>query len=547
MGADENSEYIQELQKKWFEYRNAIIDAMTDAYDKILSEQKNMITLTENWQNNAIDDGSLILVEGYANDMIAKYKEMQKTLHEQAEFYRSQGYSDTSDEVSELSDLWWDYEDEIKQVKQAVIDNLMDMVEQTSDALGELQNVFDTFFDAADEYAENGGFISIDTYREIIELGPQYMQYLEDENGLLNINEESLNRVIAAKAEQLALDSAMTYIERLRLALQKDSIEDLNQLLGLTMEATDATWGMVYANLALLDLNADQYQAALHNINALRAVADSAANGIGKVSGELSDMRSGMEDFLQYVMDMLEQQVEDQIDALEDLKDSYADLIQLKKDSLQASRDETDYQDDVADKVKEIAKLQQQINALSLDDSRDAQAQKIALEEQMAELQKELADAQADYAYDTQVDSLNKMQEAYEDQKDAEIEKLENSISSQQKLYDKAIAYIESHWDTLYDELISWNYEYGSSLSTEIESAWESALEAAKRYGSFVEAMDATSNISSSGSSSGSSNSTIGSVNNDSSYSDEDMIGAIVRQMYRNTQQWHNASASEQK
>lgn len=307
MGASENSEYIQDLQKKWFEYRNAIIDAMTDAYDKILSEQKNSIMLTENMQNVAIDNESLILVERYANDMIARYKEMQETLHDQAEFYRSQGYSDVSDEVSELSDLWWDYEDEIKQVKQAVIDNLLDMVQQTSDALDELQNMYDTFHNAADEYAENGGFISIDTYREIIELGPQYMQYLEDENGLLNINEESLNRVIAAKAEQLALDSAMTYIERLRLALQKDSIEDLNQLLGLTMEATDATWGMVYANLALLDLNADQYQAALHNINALRAVADSAANGIGKVSGELSDMRSGMDDFLQYVMDMLEQ------------------------------------------------------------------------------------------------------------------------------------------------------------------------------------------------------------------------------------------------
>lgn len=99
----------------------------------------------------------------------------------------------------------------------------------------------------------------------------------------------------------------MSYIERLRLAMQKDSLEDLSRLLGLTLESTDATWGMVYANLALLNLGSEQYQAALHNINALRAVADSAANGIGKVSNELNDMRSGMEDFLQYVMDMLEQ------------------------------------------------------------------------------------------------------------------------------------------------------------------------------------------------------------------------------------------------
>lgn len=53
----------------------------------------------------------------------------------------------------------------------------------------------------------------------------------------------------------------------------------------------------------------------------------------------------------------------------------------------------------------------------------------------MADLQKELSDYQADYAYDKQVDSLDKMQEAYEDQKDKEIEKLEESISSTEKIY----------------------------------------------------------------------------------------------------------------
>lgn len=309
------------------------------------------------------------------------------------------------------------------------------MVQETSDALGDLQGVYDTLRDAANEYAENNGFISIDSYREIMELGPEYMQYLKDENGLLSINEERLNAVISAKAEQLALDNAMTYIERLRLAMQQGSIEDLNRLLGLTIESTDATWGFVYASLALLDLGSEQYQAALHNINAIRALANSAIAGVGKVNGsytdELNKMKDGMDDLLQYVMDMLQHEVDEQIDALEDLKTSYGELIDLKKESLQASKDETDYQDNVAEKVKEIAKLQQQINALSLDDSRDAQSQKAALEEQLAELQKELADTQADYAYNAQVDSLDKMQEAYEKQKDDEIKKLENSISSQ--------------------------------------------------------------------------------------------------------------------
>ena len=42
---------------------------------------------------------------------------------------------------------------------------------------------------------------------------------------------------------------------------------------------------------------------------------------------------------------------------------------------------------------------------------------------------------QADEAYKQQTDSLDKMQEAYEDQKDDEISKLEETISSTEKLY----------------------------------------------------------------------------------------------------------------
>ena len=71
-------------------------------------------------------------------------------------------------------------------------------------------------------------------------------------------------------------------------------------------------------------------------------------------------------------------------------KDSYAELIELKKESMEATKEETDYQDEVADKVKEIADLQARINALSLDDSRDAQAQRIELEEQMVSSQEKL-------------------------------------------------------------------------------------------------------------------------------------------------------------
>lgn len=436
---------------------------------------------------------------------------------------------------------------DIKSAKQSIIDYLKQIVTAASDVVDAYQNVYETLHNAADEYAANG-YITIDTLQSIIELGAQYMQYLMDENGLLVINEENINKVLAAKTQELALNQAMTYVERLRLALQENSIEDLNNLLYATTEATNATWGLVYANLALLGLDDDQYQAALHNINAIRSLADSAVSGIGQTAGktaeELNNMKDGLDDILKYVMDMLKQRINDQIDALEDMKDAYADIISLRKEALEAAKSEADYQDKVAEKVEALAKLQARINALSLDDSRDAQAQKAKLEEEMSQLQKELADTQSDYAVDAQKSALDNMQKAYEEQKNAEIKVLEDSISSYQKLYDMAIAYIQSNWGSLYDELIAWNYQYGDELSSTITTAWENALAAAQRYGSYVNALNSIGADIDAANGAGS-NYIVGETTYDNSSSNEEMIHAIIKEMYANSQAHHTASKEE--
>lgn len=493
----------------------------------------------------------------HLNDLTADSKGEYGSLQEATNALRK----DTEELINTLEDLnaenqadkdtWQELYHTIREAKINIVNNLKEIVSQASEAVDSIQNVYDTLKDAADEYAANGGFISVDAFQKIVELGPEYMQYLRDENGLLVINEQSINRVIAAKTEQLALESAMSYVERIRLALQGDSIENLNTLLFATVEATNATWGLVYAELALMhqtgDLNDSQYEAAMHNINAIRSLADNAISGIGQVANtvedNLTDMKQGLDDILKYVMDMLRHRIEQQIDALEEMKEAYGELIELKKESMEATKEETDYQDEVAEKVKEIAKLQERINALSLDDSRDAQAQKAQLQEEMAELQKELADTQADYAYETQQDSLDKMQEAYETEKDKEIAILEESISSEQKLYEMAISYIQSNWDTLYQELIAWNTEYGSVLNSEITTAWDNCLAAAQRYGSYVSALnsiDADIENASNGS-----NNIVGSSGDyNTSSSKEESIHAIIKEMYANSRQHGSEDAA---
>ena len=544
-GLDENSEYIQAMQKQWWDAKDAMADAVKEYYEGITSHSENRITLVENDLENAISNKEVLKTEDYANQIIAQYRKLQQTIHEQAEQYRKLGYSDTSDEVSELSDKWWDFENEIKDVKQQVVDSLNDIVSETSNAIDDLQDVFDTLQKAADEYAQSGGYISVDSFQAIVELGPQYLSYLRDENGLLKINRERLNEVMKAKAEQLALESAMSYVEQLRMAMRDKDMIKLNQLLNVTNQATKSTWGFLYAQLAILGLSEDGYKAAIHNVQALQALAQNVIKGPGL---DFEEMQEGADKLLDYVMDMIRDQVEEQIDALEEMKDKYAELIDLKKESLEATKAENDYQDSVAEKVTEIADLQAKINLLSLDDSRSAQAQRAELEKQLAELQKDLSDEQADHALDKQTESLDKMQEAYDKQKDDEIAKLEQSISSTEKLYQQAIDYIRNNWNTLKDDLIKWNYEMGSSFEHEITDAWKAAQKAAEQYGSYLDYLLAKQNsLGSSGSGDSGSNDVVGEITGKPSYTDSEYAQAIVTQMKQNSEAWHGANAADRK
>lgn len=584
----------REGSESWWELNRSIIETTISMYENMMRARKNAAMLAENGMDNAIDTKNLDDVKKFSAAMIAEYQGMQKILHEEAEYYRSLGYSDTSDEVSKLSDLWWDYADNIKSVKEQVVDYLIDIVDAASDSVDEIRNVSDVLHDAADEFAANDGFITIDTWNALRKVGTQYIQMLVDENGVYQINEERINAVIAARTRQLAVENAMSYVERLKLATQEGSIEDLNNLVFATTDATNSTWGLVYAELELMhtmgELNDSQYQAALHNIQVMQDLAENAIQNIGKATDsvaknleetrkqleatkkglqdtldELEDMQDGAGDLVDYVMDMLKHRIQQQINLLGEMKDKYSEIIDLKKKSLDATKNEQDYQKTIAKKFKEMARLQDRINALSLDDSRSAQAERAKLLEQMAELQEDLADTQADKSVEAQKEALDKMEEDYHAEKDAEIKILENSIFSTQKLYDMAIEYIRNNWDTLYSGLIAWNTEWGTSLNSEITEAWEAAQAAAQRYGDFVSAImggisaeidsitrqiealdEQMSNLSTSSGSSGTGgtgtdnrNTTVGNKVTHTSPTSEDMVRTIVGRMKEYGAAWN--------
>lgn len=443
----------------------------------------------------------------------------------------------------------------IREARDAMVEYLEEAVSRANEMVDGLQNVYQTLADAAKEYAETG-YLSVDSLQSILELGPKYMAMLVDENGQLVLNEESLQKVIAARTEEMAAETALSYAKQILLATETGEIETLQQLTQVDIAASNATWDMAYATLGLAraigtanGVQESYYDDAFEYIKKMQSLTKTAVNSISAYYETLNDdyisQKDGLDQILQLTQDMIKWENDQQIKALEDEKDVYADIIDQKKELIQLAKEQADRERSVQDKLAEIAKLQAKIAQLSLDDSREAQAQKSKLEEELAELQKSLADEQAGYSTDSQINALDKQLEAYNLEKDKEIEGLQDMLGSAEKLYQAAIARIEGGWDSLYQDLLDWNYNYGNTLQKDLVNAWDAASAAVQRYGGFVQALDGTASHTGLG---GYDNSPPGS----DSYmnaaatqqTNESIARSIVSQMKANSARWADSDDS---
>lgn len=211
-----------------------------------------------------------------------------------------------------------------------------------------------------------------------------------------------------------------------------------------------------------------------------------------EVAKKLYDTKQdSIETIIDLTMEMIQQEAEDAVDALDEQIDRLSEIIALKKKLLQDSSDEADHERQVADAVAEIAKLRSKIAQLALDDSRDAYAQRVQLEEQLAEKQRELADLQGDYTLDKTLDTLDEAQEAKEKEAEAEKDAIESSVDTWVKRYQLAIDRIDNDWDGLYRDLNKYMAEFRDSIDgpDSLETAWSNVNQMIQETGKNIEAI----------------------------------------------------------
>lgn len=535
-GLDGNHELIQELQNQWWTYENELNRIRENEYTQAIDEANAYIE-------------SLKLDNADVDTVIAAYRDMIRTIEGEISYYSPRADAEARSKIRDLSE-------DLRDAKNEIVEYLNDIVEETNDIVDGFQNVYSTLTDAAKEYASTG-YLSVDSLQSILALGPKYLQYLYDENGQLVINEQSLQAVIAAKTEEMAAETALSYAKQILIATQEGDIATLEKLTQVSVENADATWDMAYATIGMAKaiaqangIEGTYYDDAIADLTKMQSITKTAVSSISAYYQTLDEgyisQADALDQILSLTQEMIRHENEEQIKALEKERDIYNDIVDQKKKALELSREQDDHDKSVAEKLEDIAKLQARIDQLSLDNSREAQAQKVQLSAEMKELQNSLADEQADYAYDMQIDSLERQQEAYEESKEDEIDMLSETLNSTEKLYREAIERIDSDWDGLYNDLLAWNYEYGSTLESDLVSAWDAASEAVQKYGSFVAALEGVDDHTKLGESSVAPDSE--EVKNavskgESSYRSPT---AISSEMEQNSLAWFTASADKQ-
>ena len=417
----------QDWFKKLQDCNNQIIETQQSIHDLNLSKLDNIINQFEQLtdiQSQMIDTEKELLslreksgesIE--ANDYTSLVEKQLALTRQNAEAYHA-----LVDEMSKLdlkqgSEEWKKYNDQLQDYKNNMI-SAADAIEEYKDAMTELvYKELDDFKSKMDSI--NG---TIDTMNSLI--GDTN---LVDENGKLT------DRGLA----QVALYAQQYLNAKQEAAEYNEAIESLDDALESGL------------------ITQDEYNSMLYEYTSVQESAVLA-------SKESRDA----------ILSLVKEGIQAEIDAKKK-------LIDETKAALEAEQDLHDYQESIAEKSSNISKLERQIAALSNSTDRADIAQKLQLQQELAEAQKDLYETQYDHEMEQRKDALDKEYEAFEESKNKEMDELDSNLDAQEAAIKKYLEEVKSNYSTVYGILTQYGNEYSLSAIDSLTEPWDSSSDAA--------------------------------------------------------------------
>ena len=282
----------------------------------------------------------------------------------------------------------------------------------------------------------------------------------------------------------------------------KDLDSELSNLRELFKDSkvTDGGSNWSKEGIAQLGLLAQRYEVAQRQIqqynDAINKLNDDYRSGkysATEYMDKLADLTSGQWDAVKSseavkdaIMELNEARINEEISAIEKEIDAYRELIDAQIEALKASKDLHDYQQQIAEKTKSVTDLERRIAAMSNDDSAATVAKRKQLEAQLAEARKALEEAEYQHSVEEQENALNKEFENYENEKNAEIEKLRASLEEREALIAASFETVKQNAEIVGQEIASIAAEHGVRISDAIITAWQNGENAVASYGTVL-------------------------------------------------------------
>lgn len=127
-------------------------------------------------------------------------------------------------------------------------------LQNASKLVDDIQSVYDSLMNAASEYNENGYF-SVDTLQSLLELEPQYLTMLINEQGQLDFNKQAILNVAQARLYDMTQKQIDSIITNASNAAKAGEISKLQELTTSLYEAASAQETFNTSALAGLRLN----------------------------------------------------------------------------------------------------------------------------------------------------------------------------------------------------------------------------------------------------------------------------------------------------
>lgn len=397
-------EQFNDLESKAIDYADQLdknVDAIKDNEDAYKDLDKKSKKLVDNTDDaiNAFSD-----FEGGLND---SSKELEDT-GEEADNVGSKLY-DLGNYSSEAMNSM----DEATSDSQQIISDLASQID-------EITSAYQTAVDAQYEYNQQG-YLSVDTYSQLMQLAPQYLAMMIDENGQLYANADATTIAYQAKVYEMGITAARAQIQLAdSLAGEAGAYAALGSA---AANSTPSVYSLLEAELKLKQatMDADDYNALVKNINAISLMTEKTMANAGAYTASIkpTNAATGATNRNTGANKGNTGSRKSNTDAIK----AQTNALKAQKEALEAEADalekELDDYEIVIDYVKDLLKEEQE----AVEEEKDAQLEAIqdkidALEEEQEVFEENI---------DAQIDALEKQKDETEEYWDAQIEAIQNA------------------------------------------------------------------------------------------------------------------------